>query len=157
MGTLHRNSIERRRKKRTLTLKIILLIFSGHLLHSARKQIQQNFNGSKTFGTINMFETGVVRFLKVNHSIRRHNRDLFSIFFIMKVYYVFSLESPQRGDSNEYTRYTIFNMNKKNTLITLNLQLWDFFHGTQERVRSSRGKRAISVRAIEVLLYLFPC
>ena len=34
-----------------------------------------------------------------------------------------------------------------------NLQLWDLFHGTQERVRKSRGKRAISVRGIEVLLY----
>ena len=34
-----------------------------------------------------------------------------------------------------------------------NLQLWDFFQGTQERVRNSHGKRAISVRAIEVLLY----
>ena len=30
-----------------------------------------------------------------------------------------------------------------------------FFQRTQERVRNSRGKRAISVRAIEVLLYLF--
>ena len=28
-----------------------------------------------------------------------------------------------------------------------------FFLGTQERVRNSHGKRAISVRAIEVLLY----
>ena len=28
-----------------------------------------------------------------------------------------------------------------------------FFLGTQERVRHSRGKRAIGVRAIEVLLY----
>ena len=27
-----------------------------------------------------------------------------------------SLESPHRGDSNEYTQYTIFNMKKKNTL-----------------------------------------
>ena len=26
----------------------------------------------------------------------------------MKVYCVFSLESPHRGDSNEYTQYTIF-------------------------------------------------
>ena len=34
----------------------------------------------------------------------------------MKVYCVFTLESPHRGDSNEYTQYTIFNMNKKNTL-----------------------------------------
>ena len=30
-----------------------------------------------------------------------------------------------------------------------------FFQGTQERVRNSRGKRAINVRAIEVLLYIF--
>ena len=30
----------------------------------------------------------------------------------------------------------------------------DYFLGTQERVRNSRGKRAISVRAIEVLLYM---
>ena len=29
---------------------------------------------------------------------------------------MFSFESPHRGDSNEYTQYTIFNMNKKNTL-----------------------------------------
>ena len=29
---------------------------------------------------------------------------------------MFSLESPHRGDSNEYTEYTIFNMKKKNTL-----------------------------------------
>ena len=29
-----------------------------------------------------------------------------------------------------------------------------FVQGTQERVRNSLGKRAISVRAIEVLLYL---
>ena len=28
------------------------------------------------------------------------------------------------------------------------------FLGTQERVRNSHGKRAISVRAIEVLLYM---
>ena len=29
---------------------------------------------------------------------------------------MFTLESPHGGDSNEYTQYTIFNMNKKNTL-----------------------------------------
>ena len=36
-----------------------------------------------------------------------------------------------------------------------NLQpLFFFFQGTQRRVRNSRGKRAISVRATEVLLYI---
>ena len=29
---------------------------------------------------------------------------------------MFALESPHRGDSDENTQYTIFNMNKKNTL-----------------------------------------
>ena len=29
---------------------------------------------------------------------------------------MFSLESPGRGDSNEYTQYTIFNMKNKNTI-----------------------------------------
>ena len=43
--------------------------------------------------------------------------DIFSIFFNMKVCCVFLLESPQRGDSNEYTQHTIFNIKKKITLI----------------------------------------
>ena len=38
------------------------------------------------------------------------------MFFEKKVCCVFSLESPHRGDSNENTQNTIFNMNKKNTL-----------------------------------------
>ena len=70
-----------------------------------------------------------------------HNRDIISIFFNMKVFYVLSLESPQRGDSNEYTQYTIFQYEKEN------------FQWTQERVRNRRGNIANSVRAIEVLLY----
>ena len=67
---------------------------------------------------------------------------------------MFSLESPHRGDSNEYTQCTIFNMNKKNTLNYPKSVARGFFQGTQERVRNSRGKRATSVRAIEVLLYM---
>ena len=43
---------------------------------------------------------------------------------------------------------------KKITLNYPNLQVWDFFQGTKERVRNSRGKRAISVRTTEDLLYL---
>ena len=41
---------------------------------------------------------------------------IFLIFFNTKVCCVFSLESPRRGDSNGCTKYTIFNMKKKNTL-----------------------------------------
>ena len=32
-----------------------------------------------------------------------------------------------------------------------------FFPRTQERVRNRRGKRVISIRATEVLLYILPC
>ena len=44
------------------------------------------------------------------------SRDIFSIFLNMKVYFVFSFESPPRGDSNQNTKYTIFNTKKKITL-----------------------------------------
>ena len=38
------------------------------------------------------------------------------MFFIMKVCNVFSFELPHRGDSKEYTQYTIFNIKMKITL-----------------------------------------
>ena len=70
---------------------------------------------------------------------------------------VFSLESPQLGDSNEYTQYTIFKIKKKLLLIIPKLsQICSYgilFQEIQEGVRNSRGKRAISVPAIEVPLY----
>ena len=40
---------------------------------------------------------------------------------------MFSLESPHRGDSNEYTQYTIFNMNKKDTINYLKSAAMFFF------------------------------
>ena len=65
---------------------------------------------------------------------------------------MFSLESPHQGDSNEYTQYTIFNV-KKIAIKYPKSAAMGFFQGTQKRVRNSHGKRAISVRATEVLLY----
>ena len=87
---------------------------------------------------------------------------IFPIFFNMKVCCVlccvFSLESPHRGDSNEYTQHAIINIKKK---ITLNYPKYNnvcnygiFSPGTQERVRNSHGKISICVRATEVLLYV---
>ena len=72
----------------------------------------------------------------------------------MKVCYVFSLELPHRGDSNEYIQHTISNMKQKLTRKLSKkkcLQQWDLLFGTPERVRNSRGKRVIGVRATEVL------
>ena len=52
----------------------------------------------------------------------------FSILFNLQVCCVFSLESPHRGNFNENTQYTIFNLKKKKiTLIILNLQPGVFF------------------------------
>ena len=64
---------------------------------------------------------------------------------------MFSLESPHRGDSNEYTQYTIFIIKKKITLDYPKSASTGFFS------RDSRmsSKRAISVRATEVLLYIY--
>ena len=43
---------------------------------------------------------------------------------------MFSFESPHRGESNEYTQYTIFSIIKKRSPYSiLNLQLWDFSTG----------------------------
>ena len=39
--------------------------------------------------------------------------DIFSIFCNIKVCCVISLESPHRGDSNEYSQYTIFNLERE--------------------------------------------
>ena len=39
--------------------------------------------------------------------------DICLILYNMKVCCMFSLESPHRGDSNEYIQYTIFNIKKK--------------------------------------------
>ena len=62
-----------------------------------------------------MFETGVVRAKECQSwcQARRNHRDIFSIFLNMKIGFVFSLESPHRCDSNEYTQHTIFNIEKK--------------------------------------------
>ena len=71
----------------------------------------------------------------------------------MKVYCVFSLKLPHRGDFNEYTQYTIFNIKKKITLNYPKTAAMGYFLGIQERVWKSHGKRAISVRTTEVPLY----
>ena len=60
-------------------------------------------------------------------------------------------------DTFTFTLHTIyfFNIKKKTTLNYPKSAAKGFFSlGTQERVRNSRGKRDISVRATKVLLYM---
>ena len=73
----------------------------------------------------------------------------------MKLYCVFSLETPHRGDSNENTQYTIFNIKDNHLKLSEISRYGILFQGTQEEVRNSRGKRAICVRAIEGILYMY--
>ena len=54
------------------------------------------------------------------------------------------------GDSNEKIKYPIFNINRKSPY--LKSAAMGFFPGTQERIRNSRGKRVIRVRATDGLL-----
>ena len=53
-----------------------------------------------------------------------------------------------------YTQHASFIIQKKITQDYSKSVVLRFFLGTQERTRNSRGKRVISVRANEVLLYL---
>ena len=93
----------------------------------------------------------------VNHSARPGGiKGIYiSLFYTIKVCCMFELESPHRGDSNKYTQFTIFNIKKKIALNCPKSAAIRFFQGTKtkKRVRNSHGKRAISLRATEVLLY----
>ena len=93
--------------------------------------------------------------MSVNHSARSGGIiGLFlSIFYNVKVYCVFSLESPHRGTvmSAHKIPFSIFDMN--NTLYYPRSAILGFFQRTHEKVRNSHGKKAISVRATEVVLY----
>ena len=79
--------------------------------------IQSNFDGWKTFGTMKTSSRqGYFELMSANHSAKSGGiiGIYFSIFFNMKVYCVFSLESPHRGDSNVNTQYSIFYNEKEN-------------------------------------------
>ena len=68
------------------------------------------------------------------------------IFYNMEVCCVFSLESPHRGDSNEYTQYTAFNIKKKNhTKLSQICSQETFILGIQEQVPNTPARVAQSV------------
>ena len=61
---------------------------------------------------------------------------IFSVFFNMKVCYVFSLESPDRGDSNEYKQHTIINIKRKIALKLSKICSYGFFVPRDSRTSS---------------------
>ena len=62
--------------------------------------------------------------------------DILSAFFNMKVCCVFSLESPHRGDSNEYTQHTIINIKRRNSAKLSKFCSYGFFVPRDSRTSS---------------------
>ena len=90
-------------------------VVNGRLGQQPLCIVQLNFNGSNTFGTmIICTRRGLFEPVCGNHSARAGGiiGTSFRFSLNIKVCHVFSLESPHRGDSNEYTQYTIFNVKK---------------------------------------------
>ena len=69
----------------------------------------------------------------------RHNRDIILIFFNRTVYCVFSLETPQRGDSNEYTNIPL-SISKRKSPEIIQTTIMFFLLGNLKRVPNSHGK-----------------
>ena len=63
---------------------------------------------------------------------------------------MFSLESPHRGDSNEYTQYTFLSINRKSPIIIPNLQLWDFSKGLYNEFETDMVKEPSVFEALKV-------
>ena len=60
--------------------------------------------------------------MSVYHSARSRGKIGISFRFSYdEGMFVFSLESPHRGDSNEYTQHTIINIKRKSSLIIPNV------------------------------------
>ena len=121
-------------------------------------EIQSNFSGSNTFGTMKIssrpreFEP-----LRVDYSARPGGLIGISFWFSLKWRYVVCSQLDRLIEVILVCTHNIpfLIWIRKTPSVIPNLQLWAFFQGTQEWVRNSRGKRAISVRAIEVLLYIY--
>ena len=83
-----------------------------------------------------------------------YNRGIFSIFFNVKVCCVFSLESPHRGDSNEFTQHTIINIKRKSPEIMPNTIMCGAMGLVRDTRTSSnsRGKRGTEVHYITLII-----
>ena len=91
--------------------------------------LQSNFNGSNIFGIMKISSRqGYFEPMRVAKSARSGGIIRISLsFYNMRVCCVFSLESPHCGDSDENTKYTIFNIKTKITLNYPNSAAMGFF------------------------------
>ena len=65
---------------------------------------------------------------------------------------MFLLESPHRGDSNEYTQYTIFNINLK---ITLNYSKSASIGFLSKGLKNAFETALVNEPSVFVLLYIY--
>ena len=79
------------------------------LKRGQRKIVQYNLNGSNTGGSFTLDDTNSF-FQSLQNPSNSSRKQIFRVFFLFYhgiVCCVYSLESPHRGDSNEYTQHTI--------------------------------------------------
>ena len=93
--------------------------------------------------------------MSVNHSVRRHNKNIVSIFFNIKLYCVFSLKSPHRGDSNKYTQYTIFNTNKENHPKLTQICSYEIFKGLKNEFETAVVNEPLVIEPLKFYCNLF--
>ena len=87
---------------------------SPSLIKSASSQLQSNLNSSNTDGSFTIFE---LIFESLRNFPASSRKQIFrEIFYHEIVCCVYSLESPHRGDSYEYTQHTIIVKEIKNSL-----------------------------------------
>ena len=107
--------------------------------------IQSNFNGSNTFGTMKTYlRQGLFKLVTVNHRARSGGKIWISFrflnFFNMKVFYVLSLESPHLGDSNKYGQYTILIWKRKPPIFIQSFDYAIFSKGLENEFRTALVK-----------------
>ena len=111
--------------------------------------MQLNFNGSNTFGTIIICSRQGSSSEDECYLLHQFRGAYYGYLFYF-LQYVGMLHVFIRIEAILMSTHYIFVNNKKRKSICV----YGFFQGTLKRVRNSRGKQAISVRATEGLLYL---
>ena len=84
-------------------------MFEVHEMRFNQTEIQYDLNGSNTDGSFTVDDSNSF-FQSLQNSSNSSRKQIFNDFFLFYhgiVCCVYSLESPHRGDSNEYTEHTI--------------------------------------------------
>ena len=96
-------------------------------IHSC--SLQSNLNGSNTDGSFTMAYSNSFLSPYGIFPIAQENKLSESFLYYYEiVYYVYSLESPHRGDSNEYTQHTIVLLKIENNSVNIGICFLTWHH-----------------------------